>query len=970
MTKLQNTLGADNSEKLREFIRLKESGSRQGDYQIENRFGYIGAYQFGAQALQDQGLIKPGVVTAYSKLGAQGHKDVLDNPANWNNPPGSKAGFLANKGLQDQAFDKLANSNYNTLTRKGVINADTPAADVAGYVSASHLVGAGSVIKSGLTKTDANGTSAGKYFNEGKAYVSGKTGFPPDKPRGTTAPDTSTAPAKREVFNGADRKLRDTRVGNSVTIGGSSAPEVQQIPLPLINPLSRFSSFNAVMTLSSISAEQHKRPLESYKAGFLGEIVLRSAGGGSRLQETDMTTADNPSGQYDFFIDNLEMQSIISHNEQTKGSNATDISFEVREPYSMGVFLQSCEVAARKNGWKNGYLNSIFLLTIQFVGFDSDGNSSLVENVTRHIPMTVKDIAMSVKAGGATYRVKCHPSNEIVHNNNYSLFQSDIAVSGKTVREILQTGEFSLQTVLNKRLQELAEKQKAPTAFDEIVIVFPKPNEDVSQQFDPNSDKPQTATNQPTQTITVSRTDSASTLTQSEDTLNDIGLSVMDFDSTTAGESKVNQQNTVQEDASKPVKKSKVVNDSSTRQFIYSQGTSIINAISSIMQHSKYCKDAVEDKNIDELGMVNWFRIESQVDYRPPKEGNIGNNDDPKLLIFKIVPYKAHSSKISAGGSRIKGYDKLRQEAAKVYDYIYTGKNTEIIDLEIEFQRAFFNTVAADNGKGNNTAAQTGRDGAAAGTTSVKTPNNRPEVKDSLMGNVGMGYRTEVNTEAGGTTSEDYRTLVAKQFQKALYDSRTDLMTATMSIFGDPYFLADSGMGNFSNTGSGRFNVTDTNAMDYQSGEVDVIINFRTPLDYGNDGIMSFGNTKIVESFSGLYKVNFVLHRISRGKFTQELKLMRRTRQAADSVEEVLPNVLPDNGSSGYEVRDETGQLSTLRRNEYGELYDPTGASSASANPNAPKSSKVTTVVTASSATGVMTDAEKNETFISNWMFP
>jgi hypothetical protein len=279
MTKLQNSLGADNSEKLREFIRLKESGSTAGNYQIENKFGYIGAYQFGAQALQDQGLIKPGVITAYSKLGAQGHKDLLDNPANWNNPPGSKQGFLANKGLQDQAFDKLANSNYNTLSRKGVITADTPAADVAGYVSASHLVGAGSVIKSGLTKTDANGTSAGKYFNEGKAYVGGKQAFTaPTKPPGATtpttptAPGTSTAPAKREVFNGANRTLNDTKgVGNSVTIGGST---IADIPLPIPNPLSRFSSFNTIMTFSCISRTDHRTPLQSYKAGNIGEIVL------------------------------------------------------------------------------------------------------------------------------------------------------------------------------------------------------------------------------------------------------------------------------------------------------------------------------------------------------------------------------------------------------------------------------------------------------------------------------------------------------------------------------------------------------------------------------------------------------------------------------------------------------------------------------------------------------------------------
>ena len=971
MSKLQNVLGADNSEKLREYIRKKESGTTTGNYKIENDFGYIGAYQFGAQALQGQGLIKPGIVTDYGALGrtkearAAAHKALLDNPANWNDPPGSKAGYLASKALQDQSFDKLASQNYRTLSQMGIIKPDTPPEDIAGYVAASHLVGAGNVQKYGLSKTDANGTAAGTYFNESKGYLSGKTVFPPDKPSGTKTPGADKVPDKKEIYDGAGRKLKESKIGNSVTIGGNSAPQRQEIPLPIMNPLSKFSSFNAIMTFSSITQSAHRNPKESYKSGNIGEVVLRSAGGGSKLQKTAMTTKDNPSGQYDFFIDNLEIQSIISHNEQTKGSNATDITFEVKEPYSMGGFLQACQLAATKNGWKNGYLQSTFLLTIEFVGFDSDGNPTVIENVTRHIPVIVKDIAMSVKAGGSTYRVKCHPSNELAHNNNYSLFQSDIAVSGKTVQEILQTGEFSLQTVLNKRLQELAEKQNAPTAFDEIVIVFPKLGEDIIKQFDPETGKANTATSQPTQPVTVVRSNSVSNLTQAADTVNDLGLSILDFDSTTGGETAVSKQNDVQTDASKPVKKSKVINDTSTRQFIYSQGTSIINAISSIMQYSKYIKDAVGVKVPDKWGMIDWFRIETQIDFRPPKPGNIASNEDPKLLIFKIVPYKTHSSRVSAGATKIKGYDMLRAEAAKVYDYIYTGKNTDIIELEIEFQKAFFNTVAADHSKGHNKAAQAGLKGDAAPNTAAKTPDNQGTNKEKFSGNTSQGYSTKVNSEIGGPgDSEDYRTQVAKQFQRALYDSKTDLMTATMTIFGDPYFLADSGMGNFSNTGTGRFNVTASNAMDYQSGEVDVIINFKTPLDYGSDGIMSFGNTEIVESFSGLYQVNFVMHRISRGKFTQELKLMRRTRQSADSVE-----VLPNNGSSGYAVVDETGKVSNLRKNEYGELYDPGSDKSnrASADPKTANAAGASTVVTTSTATTVMTDAESSQTFPNTW---
>ena len=48
-------MGADNYEKYRNYVRTKESGTPGGNYSIENRFGYIGAYQFGAEALQSQG---------------------------------------------------------------------------------------------------------------------------------------------------------------------------------------------------------------------------------------------------------------------------------------------------------------------------------------------------------------------------------------------------------------------------------------------------------------------------------------------------------------------------------------------------------------------------------------------------------------------------------------------------------------------------------------------------------------------------------------------------------------------------------------------------------------------------------------------------------------------------------------------------------------------------------------------------
>lgn len=957
MSKPSSVLGDENYEKYRKFVIEKESS---GNYQEPpNRFGFVGGYQMGAAALEDAGYIKKGASARY------GNRALLDD-ANWTTPGGLN-GFLNNPRAQDQAFDKYTANNYRALISNGVIKPNDPPDVVAGNLAAAHLIGAGDLKNKGLGGADGNGVTAASRFKGAAAAINGAATDPPAGSKGAANAKRSTTPEPRRIYNGSDRKLSESRIPNTVTIGEAS--QVDEIPVPFPNPLSVYSSFNPIITLSCLTKEAIRDPKSSYKAGDLGEIVLRNSGAGSFAQDTLMTTRDNPSGRYDFYIDNLDIDSVMSFNRQTKGSNATSISFEVIEPYSMGVFLQACEVAATKQKWEQGYLNAVFLLTIEFIGFNSDGEPEIVPNTARHIPMTFKEIGMSVKSNGSRYSAKGQPFNEMVFDNNHRLFEVDIAVSGKTVQEILQSGEFSLQTVINKRLQEIASKEGVPTEFDEIVIVFPKPDEinSMTEINDSNS----SATNQNNSSvITVSRSDSSSTLIQDTETLNVIGLSKMDFDSTTGGESQVNKQDDVQEDPAKPVNRSKVVYDSKTRQFIYSQGTSIVSAISSILIHSEYCKTSSSSAKTDKLGMKEWFRIETQVDFQTPKEGNLGGNSPPKLLIFKIVPYKVHSERDSAPSAPVKGYDQLRNEAAKVYDYIYTGNNTEILNFEIEMKHAFFNTIAADHNKLNKQVVTNPQQSSTTeGDTAPVTPDNRPIVRNDLTGNMRTGRNLSITPDSGGTISEDQKTLIAKAFQKALYESETDLITASLTVAGDPYYLADSGMGNFSNTGSGRFNVTDTYAMDYQSGEVDIIINFRTPLDYDQDtGIATFGNSEVVEQFSGLYKINKVNHRIQKGKFTQELTLQRRKREFAKPIEAEYANV----GSEA--LVDETGQVSSIRRNtETGELYDGTGlydsGGRAIANPKDTRQVNKTTTVSANSNTPAMTDADKAQQF-TDWNIP
>ena len=114
-----------------------------------------------------------------------------------------------------------------------------------------------------------------------------------------------------------------------------------------------------------------------------------------------------------------------------------------------------------------------------------------------------------------------------------------------------------------------------------------------------------------------------------------------------------------------------------------------------------------------------------------------------------------------------------------------------------------------------------------------------------------------------------------------MLDSPVDLIKVDLKIWGDPYWLNDSGAGNYTAEQTEFINITKDGSMDYQSSEIDCILNFRTPFDLPNDdGFMVFeGKTIPTKAFSGLYQCIGVQSEFSGGKFEQTLSLIRRRNQ-------------------------------------------------------------------------------------------
>ena len=152
-------------------IGFKESSSVVGGaqyYNTINRLGYIGKYQFGAQALATLGYVK---LPASSKI----NNSVLDSDSSWTGKSGitSKAMFLNAGSVQETVMFENLQFNYNVLKRKGTITTNDTPGRVAGLLCVSHLLGSGGAIAfaNGSDSKDGNGTSGRTYYQIGAAAV-------------------------------------------------------------------------------------------------------------------------------------------------------------------------------------------------------------------------------------------------------------------------------------------------------------------------------------------------------------------------------------------------------------------------------------------------------------------------------------------------------------------------------------------------------------------------------------------------------------------------------------------------------------------------------------------------------------------------------------------------------------------------------------------------------------------------------
>jgi hypothetical protein len=381
-------------------------------------------------------------------------------------------------------------------------------------------------------------------------------------------------------------------------------------------------------------------------------------------------------------------------------------------------------------------------------------------------------------------------------------------------------------------------------------------------------------------------------------------------------------------------------------------GAQIVQVIDNVLRNSSYITDQqivqvspVADpktgvqKQVSspgtKTGTTAWYKITVAVE-----QLGVDNiiRDHAYRMTFIVTPYAvAQLASQYFPDSRYRGVHKS-------YQYWFTGNNTQILQYEQKYSNAYRLTLTG-----------LGVDLQKEGST-----NFRDQWRKIYMA-------TSENHAQG---AKDYTNEPGDNAASFLYDPMS-LANVKLRIVGDPAWMqqGEVGLGQVAR----NFNFSPflpDGSINYDSQAIMFDISFNQPTDYDfNTGVV---NVNAHNSSSGLPQEHYTYTAtkcksiFSKGRFEQEIegKLLVEYNQnsttnnngrstapvattspsstAVGSREQTTAqnteSTAPDDGSRGYAIQDETGQVSNIRKNEYGDLYYPVTPGPA-APPAAPTSS-------------------------------
>ena len=308
----------------------------------------------------------------------------------------------------------------------------------------------------------------------------------------------------------------------------------------------------------------------------------------------------------------------------------------------------------------------------------------------------------------------------------------------------------------------------------------------------------------------------------------------------------------------------------------------------------------------------DYFRIRSSL--IPLSQFDNKRQTNAKLIKFVVEPYRVHAYSLAIPG--VSTGDNFKSFVYKTYNYMFTGDNVDVLDVNINYKYSYFQSKLKD------VDASDGRQNQVEKTTSERTggiSNPKPVYDDNLT------LKSEVTIAKSSGTGKTGKTFtLVDQFIDELTHPTADMVNIRMEILGDPAWLGQSqfipanpeeqapGTSSDKDIGYWRNNldsIWDSKRKCYNAdlAEPIVMLNFKMPTDVDDKrGVYEMGSNQQA-MFSGLYRVIQVEHSFDSGKYTNVLHLTRFNNQGV-----YISSPVSEYKSSTYQ-----GESTILNKKQY-----------------------------------------------------
>lgn len=611
-----------------------------------------------------------------------------------------------------------------------------------------------------------------------------------------------------------------------------------------VNPLHDYTNYTYSFTIYAVPRTTiNKIANGEINPGNEEEIL---AGGSALISSGGAAGLPNRSPLFgvDFYIDNLQLTSIVGQGARSRGTDVIEFSFDIIEPYNTTLLPRLIGESYRITG-KPDFGMMFFVMRIDFFGYDDFGQPNFIPNTGKFLPFQMIKMDFEVANRGTIYKVKGIPVNHVAQTILDNTVPFHMEISGGTINEIFNGDAAVVAT-------SSASNQRSDTAASSAVKSGPKTySKGVKQALDEGekylvTTKAQTFPN-----------------TYSFDFRDGIG------DKKVVDPQVYRTQGFRMSDNKKAEELNPATTklDPSKNTIRIQAGSKITDLINNVLQVSEYYTGQFVNERRPNKPLF-FHKIIPLV-----KFGEL----DPRTNLYKrdityvIKPYTMHGSDKENFGQ------KAPNQTVKRFQWIYTGQNRDIIDFKLQYQMAFFelrngaDKAMVAEGEGDEANANDGAGGSGDEFGVLDTGVFPRRVRPVF------GIADQNNS---GAKDRSIKTLKLEELFKKQFDTAGDLISLDLTIVGDPDLIQQDNILYGANTNTNQL-VYDSGSVNFADHEAYFFMEFKNPITDYNDSTGLFNlNDEETNFFSGFYRIIQVKSQFRQGKFTQTLQNYRVRRQS------------------------------------------------------------------------------------------